>query len=102
MYVSNVLTLPSITVYIFTSEVAVLKSYHGILVKWSQYRDTRPTDPSIVLGILFSDAQSTLCILDIVMSAVYLKRLQNSIYAFRTTSTIYFGAFGRLFLLLAK
>ena len=30
------------------SEVAVLKSRHGISVKCSRYRDTGPTDPSLV------------------------------------------------------
>ena len=30
-----------------TSEVAVLKSRHGISVKCSRYRDTGPTDPSL-------------------------------------------------------
>ena len=31
-----------------TSEVAVLKSRHGISVKCSRYRDTGTTDPSLV------------------------------------------------------
>ena len=30
------------------SEVAVVKSHHGISVKCSRYRDTGPTDPSLV------------------------------------------------------
>ena len=29
------------------SEVAVVKSHHGISVKCSRYRDTGPTDPSL-------------------------------------------------------
>ena len=33
-----------------TSEVAVLKSRHGISVKCSRYRDTGPTDPSLILN----------------------------------------------------
>ena len=36
-YVSNILTLP---LYVLTSEVAVVKSRHGISVKCSRYRDT--------------------------------------------------------------
>ena len=32
-----------------TSEVAVVKSHHGISVKCSQHRDTGPTDPSLVI-----------------------------------------------------
>ena len=32
----------------FTSEVAVVKSHHGISVKCSRYRDTGTTDPSLV------------------------------------------------------
>ena len=31
-----------------TSEVAVVKSHHGISVNWSQYQDTGPTDPSLI------------------------------------------------------
>ena len=33
--------------YVLTSEVAVVKSHHGITVKCSRYRDTGPTDPSL-------------------------------------------------------
>ena len=32
-----------------TSEVAVVKSRHGISVKCSRYRDTGTTDPSLML-----------------------------------------------------
>ena len=32
-----------------TSEVAVVKSHHDISVKYSQYRDTGPTNPSQLL-----------------------------------------------------
>ena len=32
-----------------TSEVAVVKSHHGISVKCSRHRDTGPTDPSLLL-----------------------------------------------------
>ena len=32
----------------FTSEVAVVKSHHGISVKCSRYRDTGTTDPSLL------------------------------------------------------
>ena len=35
-----------------TSKVAVLKSHHGISVKCSEYRDTGPTDPSLVITSL--------------------------------------------------
>ena len=31
-----------------TSKVAVVKSHHGISVKCSRYRDTGPTDPSLI------------------------------------------------------
>ena len=31
-----------------TSEVAVVKSHHGISVKCSRHRDTGPTDPSLL------------------------------------------------------
>ena len=31
------------------SEVAVVKSHHGISVKCSRYRDTGPTDPSLLI-----------------------------------------------------
>ena len=34
----------------FTSEVAVVKSHHGISVKCSRYRDTGTTDPSLVIA----------------------------------------------------
>ena len=34
--------------YGLTSKVVVVKSCHGISVKCSQYRDTRPIDPSVV------------------------------------------------------
>ena len=34
-----------------TSEVAVLKSRHGISVKCSRYRDTGTTDPSLDIGV---------------------------------------------------
>ena len=47
-YVSNVLTLP---LYVLTSEVAVVKSHHSISVKCSRYRDTRPTDPSLIRAV---------------------------------------------------
>ena len=30
------------------SEVAVVKSHYGISVKWSRYRDTGTTDPSLI------------------------------------------------------
>ena len=35
------------------SEVAVVKSHHGISVKCSRYRDTGPTDPSLVMTQAF-------------------------------------------------
>ena len=47
------------------SEVAVVKSHHGISVKCSRYRDTGPTDPSLVNWstttnqILFQEWHST-------------------------------------------
>ena len=44
-WVSNILIIP---LYVFTSEVAVVKSHHGISVKCSRYRDTGTTDPSLV------------------------------------------------------
>ena len=31
-----------------TSEVAVVKSHHGISIKCSRHRDTGPTDPSLI------------------------------------------------------
>ena len=39
--------------YVLASEVAVVKSHHSISVKCSWYRDTGPTDPSLVC-IMFS------------------------------------------------
>ena len=36
------------------SEVAVVKSHHGISVNWSQYRNTGPTDPSLENTELYS------------------------------------------------
>ena len=41
-------------------EVAVLKSCHGISVKCSRYRDTGPTDPSLIVDGQFKE-DSTLC-----------------------------------------
>ena len=46
-YVSNIIQLFH-PLFVFTSEVAVVKSHHGISVKWSRYRDTRPTNPSLI------------------------------------------------------
>ena len=40
-YVSNILTLASL--YVLISEVAVVKSNHGISVKCSRYRDAGTT-----------------------------------------------------------
>ena len=36
-----------------TSEVAVVKSRHGISVKCSRYRDTGTTDPSLIIREIF-------------------------------------------------
>ena len=47
-YVSNISTL--LPLYVFTSQVAVVKSCHGISVKWSPYRAYRPIhnrDPTL-------------------------------------------------------
>ena len=35
--------------FLVSSEVALLKSHHSISVKFSRYRDTWPTDPSLIL-----------------------------------------------------
>ena len=35
--------------YVLVSEVAVVKSHHSISLKCSQYRDTGPTDPPLML-----------------------------------------------------
>ena len=40
---------PFLPLHVLTSEVAVVKSCHGISVKYSRYRDTGTTDPSLPL-----------------------------------------------------
>ena len=41
-----------------TSEVAVVKYHHSISVKCSRYRDTGPTDPSLIFSLNFSMGKS--------------------------------------------
>ena len=36
--------------YVLAIEVAVVNSHHGISVKCSRYRDTGPTDPSLLVN----------------------------------------------------
>ena len=36
-----------LSLYVLTSEVAVVKSHHGISLKCSRCQDTGPTDPSL-------------------------------------------------------
>ena len=42
-----------------TSEVAVVKSHHGISVKCTRYRDTGPTDPSLLSRGLLGGGEKT-------------------------------------------
>ena len=34
--------------YVFKNKVVIVKSHHSISVKWARYRDTGPTDPSLI------------------------------------------------------
>ena len=49
-YVYNILTIFH-PLFLLRSKVAVVKSHHGILVKWSRYQDTGSIDPSLVIMV---------------------------------------------------
>ena len=68
------------------SEVAVVKSHHGISVKCSRYRDTGPTDPSLVFNhspvkvITFTLLQFTTSPQNVEYSAYPDQSLRNCVF----------------------